>query len=202
MTFDPSLDLIGVVDFVESASLVRRNGDAVAVARATRLPLVTRDLAASNGQVVAADAIWRLPAVECPDSPEPGDAILDESGRRWTVLSVHGNPVLGWWKCECRDVAVAHGLDDAVTIERTDPQQGDGGSVEPVWRTWRTGVRARIQPADSKTTAKFSVFVAETLAVDASCRIRAADGSLYRITGYRSAERLGELQIIEAEAWE
>ena len=83
-----------------------------------------------------------------------------------------------------------------------------GGSGTTTWRTWRTGVRARIQPIQTiitnvagtaTTTATYRIFVEENLDLDHTCCIRGPDGTLYTITRTVGAERIGELQVIEAQ---
>jgi hypothetical protein len=49
------------------------------------------------------------------------------------------------------------------------------------------------------TTARYRIFVEENIALDHTCRIRGPDGTIYTITGALGAERIGELQVIEAE---
>jgi hypothetical protein len=80
------------------------------------------------------------------------------------------------------------------------------GTSEPPWRTWRTGIRARIQPSetkikndgeDSSTTTTYRIFVEENLELDHTCRIRGADGTLYAINSVIGADRIGELQVLE-----
>jgi glycosyltransferase involved in cell wall biosynthesis len=75
----------------------------------------------------------------------------------------------------------------------------------PIWRTWRTGVRARIQPESTKivsgtdaphTTASYRIFVEEDLELDHTCCVRGPDGARYTVTG---ASRIGEVQVIDAE---
>ena len=79
------------------------------------------------------------------------------------------------------------------------------------WRTWRTGVRARIQPIETKidaddvtpsTTTRYRIFVEEDLDLDHTCSIRGADGTIYSITSAIGDDRIGELQVIEAEVVE
>ena len=79
---------------------------------------------------------------------------------------------------------------------------------EPTWRTWKTGVRARIQPIETKittaadtptTTTPYRIFVEENLELDHTCSIRGPDGTIYTITDVIGAERIGELQVIEAK---
>jgi len=91
------------------------------------------------------------------------------------------------WRCETRNVSVAYGLDDTISIEKSYTVSGT-----TTWRTWRTGVRAHVQPMDTvidtkaatpSTTTGYRIFVEEDLDVDHTCRVRGADGTIYTITG-------------------
>ena len=106
------------------------------------------------------------------------------------------------WRCETRNVAIAAGLDDTISV-----QKKVGDSPDAIWQTWKTGIRARIQPlrttidssADTpSTTTQYRIFVEENLDVDHTCRIRGADGTIYTITASTGADRIGELQVVEA----
>ncbi len=92
----------------------------------------------SDGQCIAADVDWHLPAAELDKPPRIGDAILDGDGRRWTILEIDLIMLRTRWKCFSRDLAIAHGLDDTVTVLKAEYPAGGG---EPIWQTWRTGVR-------------------------------------------------------------
>ena len=109
-----------------------------------------------------------MPAAELPEPPRLGDVILDGDDRRWTILIVKRTTLGVRWRCETRDVAIAHGLDDTISVlKATAP----GGYGEPTWQTWKTGIRARIQPIATKidaatpsTTMTYRIFVEENLA--------------------------------------
>jgi hypothetical protein len=49
------------------------------------------------------------------------------------------------------------------------------------------------------TTTNYRIFVEENLELDHTCCIRGPDGTLYTITRTLGAERIGELQTIEAQ---
>jgi len=128
---------------------------------------------------------------------------IDGQGHRWTILAVKLATLGARWRCEARNVAIAVGLDDTISVQR------NVGSVSsPTWQTWKTGVRARVQSVKTaiasdadppSTTTQYRIFVEENLVLDHNCRIRGADGAVYVITGSSGADRIGELQVIEAE---
>jgi len=206
--FNPSTDLVDIVEGLEPVTLHRRGGPQTSIARALRRAVTTREPDASDGQVTLSDVHWHLPAAECPDRPSLGDALMDSAGDRWTVLAVAVSVLAGRWDCACRNLAVVHRLDDVVAVQRAEYEKGEGGAAVERWHTWRTGLRARIQPLATqpatthgtrRTVDRFQIFLAEDLAIDHRCRILAADGTLYRVTGSRAAERIDQLQVIEAE---
>jgi hypothetical protein len=222
-TFDPTDDLAAVADGTEQVTLLRQGSMAGAagtvIAHALRRAITAGEAAIVNrgdvhkvvpsgGRQLAGDLVWHLPAAELPEPPRLGDVILDGDGHRWTILLVKLATLGARWRCETRNVAIAHGLDDAIAVLKL--VSAPGGYGEPVWRTWKTGVRARIQPIGTKiaadaetptttTTTTYRIFVEEELELDHTCRIRGADGAVYTVTGATGAERIGELQVIEAE---
>jgi hypothetical protein len=205
---DPSADFLDVVDFLEPVTLVRRGGEPVAVAHALRRTIRTQEAASSNAACTRSDVTWHWSQTECDTCPRLGDAIVDGDGRRWTVLAIEESQSLGQWSCTCRDLVLVHRLDDTISIEQAEYTKGDGGAATVAWQTWRTGIRARIQPKSAQvdqlgqalqTVRQFQVFVADGVTVDHTHRIRAADGTVYRVCGSTKAQRLDELQVIEVE---
>lgn len=207
---DPSGDFARLTDGLQAVSLVRRGRSGlISVAHALRRSLGMREAAASNGQYTLTDVRWYLPKSECGSGPALGDAILDADGNRYAVLAVVGHDLTGLWECTCRDLAIAHGLNDVIAIEQAVYANGDGGASVPTWHTLWTGIRARIQPVSSTVEAgpesrhtlhRFRIVVAEDLSVDHTQRIRAADGTIYRIIGSTGAGGIGQLQTLEAES--
>jgi len=219
-TFDLSGDFANVTDGLETVVLVRRGGEETVVAGALRRIATVAEGAVgtrtgvyrrvpSGGRQIAAEAAWHLPSAAIDEPPRVGDVIRDAEAGRWTILEVHRTTLGDRWRCATRNVAVAFGLDDAIGVLRAVYVKGACGAAEPVWRAWRTGVRARIQPVETQmvadasargAVAKYRIFVEEDLYLDHTCRIRGPDGTLYAITAISGAERIGELQVIDAEA--
>jgi len=207
MTFDPSQDFAGVLDGLQTVTLVRPGSSAATtVPHALCRAVKTREMEPSQGQYTAADVAWHLPASETPEAPRPGDVIVDARDRRWTILTVRAATLASRWRCLARDLALAHGLDAAVRIEKATPAKSESGAEQLVWRLWLAGVRARIQPAERQvatqheqlsTAAAFTLLVAEDLAIDHTCRVRGPDGKIYRVLGYRKAQRIDALSEID-----
>ncbi len=218
--FDPDSDFADAIDGLETVTLRRRgSSDATVVTHALRRAATTREAAVRNrydtrkevpsdGRHTASEITWHLPSEQLSDSPRLGDAIIDGDGRRWTILDVQLTTLRTRWRCTTCNLAVAYGLDDTITILKATYVKGDGGAAEPTWRPWKTGVRARIQPAAAemntehqarRTTTRYQIFVEEDVAVDHNHCIQGPDGTIYKVRATLGAERIGELQTIDAE---
>lgn len=215
--FNPSDDLSTVADGTETVTLLRRGrtlGEAGtvidhalrrAVTAGEATIITTGDIrkhVPSGGRQLADDVVWHLPVSQLPDAPRLGDIVLDGDGRRWTILSVKRATLGARWRCETRNLAIVVALDDTISI-----QKNIGTSAEPTWQTWKTGIRARVQPVRTtihsdaetpSTTTQYRIFVEESVELDHTCRIRGADGTIYTVTATIGAEQIGELQVIEA----
>ena len=142
--FDPTGDLVNVADGLEPVTVASRGSSSVTnVAHALRQAATTQEAAPSNAKYARSDLRWWLPLAECSTAPRLGDEIRDAAGRRWTVLEVGGPDPAGRWRCDCRNLAVAHGLDNFITIEQAVYSKGAGGAAVARWITWRGGVPAR-----------------------------------------------------------
>jgi hypothetical protein len=204
---DPSDDFAAVIDGLTAVTLLRPETAArTAVAHALRQADHVRPSGQTPQPREADDVVWHLPAAELPDDPRPGDVILDADGARWTILDVRRTTLGARWRCTCRDLALVHGLDDYVDVERVTFVKGSGGADEPSWQTWKTGLRAKIQPQAATvgqkqerqlTAARFTVFLADDLPIDHTHRIKAADGTLYTVLARRKAERIDALLEID-----
>jgi hypothetical protein len=220
LNFVPDGDFAEVADGLETVTLRRRGcSEATVVTHALRRAATTREPTLHNryntqkqvptgGLHTASEVSWHLPTEELGDPPRLGDAIVDGQGRRWTILDVQLTTLRTRWQCAACNLAVVYGLDDTVTILMASYGKGYGGAAEPTWRPWRTGVRARIQPAAAdvgsghqarRTTRRFQIFVEEDVVVDHNHRIQGPDGTIYRVRASLGAERIGELQTIDAE---
>ena len=218
-----STDFANVIDGAESVTLLRRGSDSDAagtpVPHAWRRAITTseatvinsgnvRKTMPSGGQYMAGDVVWNLPTTELAVAPRLGDTLLDGDGGRWTILAVKHVALASRWRCAARNLVIAHRLDDTITVLKAAFVKSSCGAAEPVWQTWRTGVRARIQPAEVKietdaqsrrSVLKCRIFVAEDLLLDQTHRILGPDGTTYRIASSLGNERIGELQVIQAE---
>lgn len=207
LDFDPAGDLIDVVDGLEQVTVTRPGGDAsTAVGHALRRAVGTREMEASAGRYTAGDVVWHLPGGELSESPGPGDVIVDGDGHRWTVLDVRRTAGDLRWRCVARNLAIVHGLDRFVDVQKATYAKGDAGAETPAWKTWRTGLRAKIQPLKTEvrdehervlTHARYKVYLAENITLDHTHRIRGPDGTVYTVTGSRRADRIDALMEVE-----
>jgi hypothetical protein len=206
-----SADFASVADALEPVTFHRRGSGGPAghaIAHALRQQVTVREAVASGGRYTATDVTWHLPTSELPTAPRLGDVVCDAEGGRWTVLEVAPATLGSRWRLTARSLAIVYGLDDTITVLQASYVKGDCGAVEATWWPSRTGVRARIQPVAAKnsvqlevrqTTTQYQIFVEEPLALDASHRIQSSNGTVYKILGVTAAERIGELEQIEAE---
>lgn len=206
--FDPSTDFARVIDDLTQITLIRAGTSTETVINSALSQTIrTREAEHSGGRYLSSDVVWHLPAAQLSEAPRPGDALVEGGGRRWTILDAQQATLRSRWRCVCRDLAIPDGLDEFIDIEKALYQKTPAGSQQPVWYTWRAAVRARIQPADLKagaepdrdvTAARFTVFLAEDLALDHTYRLKGPDGAIYRITSCRKAGRIDALMEVDA----
>jgi hypothetical protein len=207
-SFSPGADFARVIDDLTPVTLVRvGTPDETLIDSALRQAIRTREAEHSGGRYTSSDVVWHLPAAGVPYEPRPGDVLVESNGRRWTVLDVGQATLRTRWRCICRDLAIAGGLDQEIQIEKAVYRKTPGGVEEAVWQTWRSGVQARIQPIAVETAgahdrdatvARFRVFCAEDLPLDHTYRIKDHRGAMYRILACRKAERIDALLEIDA----
>jgi len=202
LNFDPSADFAMALDGTESVALRRRGTEPgsseTIVAHALRRSVTVREAgfrnpgntwkdASSGGHYTAGNAVWHLPVEELPEAPMLGDLIVDADAQRWTVLEVNRAAMQTRWRCLARNLAITYSLDDTVAILRAVYAKGAAGATEPTWRTWKTGVRARIQQASvdidiehrtRQVHSRFQIFLEEDVALDHTHLIRGPDGAI------------------------
>src|SRR3972149_4592103 len=124
--FDPAADFVQITDHAETVTLLRRGAMSVdagtVIHNALRRALRSGEFAArtrndtrqfinSDGQCIAADTNWHLPAVELDKPPSIGDVIIDADNRRWTILEIDLIVLPTRWGCLARELSLAHGID-------------------------------------------------------------------------------------------
>jgi hypothetical protein len=206
LDFDPTNDFAQLADFQRAVTFLRPGtSDTCALVHARRAAVRASEVRSSGGRYAEDDVVWHLDAAELDGEPRPGDAIVEAGAARWTVLAAQ-QTATGRWRCVCRDLAIAHGLDDYVDIEMAVYAKDSAGAEVAAWHPWRTGVPARIQPVRSTTAASHDrraaaaelvVYVAERLDLDHTHRVRTPDGAIYRVVGCRKAERIDALTEVD-----
>ena len=206
--FDPTDDFSSVVDRVEAVTLARPGSSATtATSGALRQAVTTQEAQTSQGEYTLSDVVWHLPASDISTPPSPADVIVDADAARWTILAVARTTADSRWRCVCRNLAVAHQLDQFVDIERAVYTKDIRGARQTSWHLWRTGLAAKIQAlgADNSdkhqqdvTVVEFRIYLAEPVAVDHTHRLKGPDGTRYQITGFKKADRIDALLEIHA----
>ncbi len=213
--FDPSTDFEDITDGLEAVTLNRRGSTPnTSIANALRRK-VTQGVAGkheaqiSDGQYNINDSAWHLPDAEVGNDPLVGDEIIrDLDSSRYTILQSRHDTLANRWRCVSRNVRVAFGLEDTIRIEQATYAKSTQGAAEPTWKVFRDGIRARIQPvltdiAVENVAKRFvrevTIFIGEDLPITQNHRVVARDGTIYKITNYKGAERIGELAEIAAE---
>ena len=207
--FDPATDFEDVTDGLEAVTLDRRGSTPnTSIALALQRNITNREIAQSNGKYLAGDVRWHLPDALAGADPRAGDTLVDAASNRYTILEPWHDTLENRWKCVSRNVRVVHGLEDTIRIEQATYAKGTQGAAEPTWHTFRDGIRARIQPTVTdisvenvakRAVREVTIFIGEDLPITQNHRVIARDSTIYKITGYTGAARIGELAEIAAE---
>lgn len=146
-------DDMAVADGLEAVTLLARDGNELAtVEGALRRAVTTAEAASSNGLYQQGDVRWHLPTAALADAPPLGSRLVDAAGGEWTVLTVERATLSTRWACATRNLALAGGLDEQVTIQIAAVSQGEHGEPMLTWSDWRTNVAARLQPLSAEVT--------------------------------------------------
>lgn len=201
-----------VWDNTEAVTLVsaRTAGDVEQeVATALRLPLTTKEIAASNGVYTGQDVVWLLPTPLLGGvTPKPRDRVQDENDIDWTVLENSYSALDGTHRLTCRDLVIHNDLRDLITIKRASISQDDAAANVRTWSTTAyADVPAKVQPivADiveergmSGFRVRYEIPVGQALTVTDEDRIE-WNSRILQITGWRDPERIDSLMVILAE---
>ena len=206
VNFDPTDDFTTVTDGFSPVTLTRPGtGLSVEVPKALRRAILRRDTLDSDGRYTASDFVWHLPVATLDETPQAGDILVDEDGSRWTILGVRPATFASRWHCVCRNLVTAHGLNEIVHIDKATITKTDAGAEQFSWQPWRTGLDARIHPVEThmetseertQTVAQYRVYLLDDLEIDATCRVRASDGTTYQILSSHRRQRLDELMYL------
>lgn len=177
-------------------------------AQGIRRTVSSQEAAQSGGQYTTTDVVWRLAAEGLPQAPAPGDLVVDGQGVRYRVLETTILERTGQYRCVCRRLAIAEGLDTLVDIERAQPAKSPDGVETLRWIVWRSGLRAKLHPEESRvqregdqmvSRVRLKIYFAEAIPLDQHCRIRGPDGARYRILAVRGQDRIDGLMEADVE---
>ena len=206
VNFDPTEDFQTISDGLRPVTLTRPGTDlSIEVPEALRRAILRRDTVDSDGRYTASDFVWHLPVATLSEVPQAGDILIDETGAHWTILGARPATFGSRWHCVCRNLAVAYGLDATVDIEKAAITKTDSGTEQRTWQPWRSGLSARIQPVTTrfqnsdertKKIARYHIYLLEDVEIDATCRVRASDGTIYQILSSHRRQRLDELMYL------
>lgn len=205
------------LELVHGAGVETRSAEVVPIEYAKRRSISVRERTASGGAYTGNDVNWWVPCDLLPTDIriKPGDAVVDGDGVRWTALEVQWGARLNRWKLTCRDLVLHWRLRDTISVERAEVGYDNSGAAVKRWPTGSNtsgglvvyaDLPARVQPInayDSEgrgvlgTERRFDVIVGRQLAVTREDRVRLASGEYLDIVGYRQAERIDELPILE-----
>jgi hypothetical protein len=188
-------------------------------------PVSLREQQASGGAYQAGDVILIVPQELVPAEwpPLPGDAWQDAAGNYYRVLNVQGSKFSGGayqtWRVTGRNLALAYGLSERITIEQAGVTYDAAGTPQRLWpsgpgpqggRILVQDLLCRIQPEDAVPTegrglrgqeVRYTIFLQRELP-ELDVRLARvwwpARGLYLDILRYAQAERLEELPLLEA----
>lgn len=211
LALDIANDLVDVVDNLETVVLKRPGSTTVqTVPLALRSALDTREAAASNGKYTQDDVVWHIPVTvtinEVDSTVTPyvgGQVVTGLLDQYFTILSVTKATIKTRWRCVTRDLAIAAGTNQEVTILRKLTTRGTGGAAEYTeTEEVKTGFKARIQTESvtpevidgrQSATVRANMYMAEAFDLDSRYIVRESDGKEWDVESYLAPEEIGQL---------
>ena len=207
-TFDPSADFVLVADLLETVTLRRADTGAVSsLPHVLRRELTEREAEASGGKYARSDLVWHLPAGELMVFPRLGDQLVTADDARWTILEIQLACGGARLRCHTRNLAVAAGVSEEITIQLATWSKTASGAASATWSDWLTGLPARIQPQIGRVESAHDrrelrvthrIIVADPVAVNENHRVLDAAGNIYHVVGYERPARIDLLPVILA----
>jgi hypothetical protein len=208
-TFDLTGDLAAVADHCESITWRRPGSKLFAtISHALQHRLSLAEAAVSNGRYLQSDSVWHLPAGELTHPPRPGDLLVDVSQVRHAILEVRTETLASRFRLVTRNLAVVHGFDEHVTLQRASYTRTASGAAKAVWIDLAAGVSAKIQPFHSEprrilgtftTVATHEVYLLDPSKLancgNADHRIVDATGRIYRVVGLQKGSRIDQASV-------
>ena len=186
VTFDVSNDFETVVDGLSICTLTRAAdgttetlGTVLAPA-CLRRNISAREAGQSEGKYTTSDVRWHIDSEVPSGAPKLGDTLTDVVGIVWTILEVDIATFGTRYACTCRNLAIASGLDQYVTLQRANMTTGASGQQVPSWQNLYANVQAKVQklsatPQQSHGTRfmrnTYMVYLSQTYALAEADRI-------------------------------
>lgn len=211
MTWSPAGDFETVCDGLTTVTLRRHNGTELTTENALRRMVTTREAAASGGKYTAGDVRWHLDQIDSVayisygtlSAPRVGERIVDSGNTIWTILAVEEATLGSRFGCVCRNMAVYHGLNEKVNIERSTQTKGVHGEPLLTWEARAYDVLAKVHVSgDSQTDERSArthrrtatVYFAEDVDLDPQRdRIVQPDGTVWMVESYSMPESIDQL---------
>ncbi len=219
MTPDIRRDFEQYVDWLNPAVLVLRgSGTTYFISHAHRNQVPVTEHTPAGGDVRQGDTIWQFPLAETCDVIPLGSSIwmvpaLSSSGDSdheiWTILSITKQIWSSKWEARCRNLAFEAGLNLTVTISRAAWTKNSDGELIPAWAVAYSNVAAKIQQQDQINEIEhdadagrrtYRITLGTSLAFDPTVdyRVRAPDGTCYRVSSYHDPDRIDQLPYLLA----
>ncbi len=209
-------DFAAVVDGLEPITLRMPGVASVSVPMAHRGQVDAAEVEASNGQLRQSDTVWQWESDPATPLVKPplGSTILDRHLSVWTILAIRLQVMSHKWEAVCRDLAVAAGLNNAITLLQATYTRDSNGEAIATWTAVSEGLRARVQPTDATAEVQLGadqvkrevrITVEEPIDSDliaGGVHLRVVDASdrHYIVTGYEQSERIDTLPVLLAVA--
>jgi hypothetical protein len=210
LNFSPVGDFELVADGLEAHTLRERDGVEYLLTKVLRQEIDRKEVWASNGHYRSGDAVFHLSTTEHATEPSLGAVLVTAAAEEFTVLAVVKDTMGDRWECVGRNLTVSEGLTDRVTIQVAgEPEQDASGHIRPImWHDEFTEVVARLQVDAGERLVEHgqTVFIQRgtcvfllTKEVDATRRIKQADGTVWKIVRVGKKDRIDVLFEAEVE---
>jgi hypothetical protein len=189
---------------------------ATEVGIAKRRAIRTAERSPSGGAYTGAEVRWLIPGALVPSDPKPGDVVVDGKGVRWTALTVETNRHGATFVLGCVALAVAFDLRDTIDVERPAVSYDAAGApvmafpsdpTNPGGEKLYSALLCRVQLLTQEVREErgirglesaYDVMIEQTVRVTMQDRIFWR-GTYLDITGFKQADRIDQLNVIEAK---
>lgn len=213
MTFTADIadDFLDLADDLRQVRLRNRRGVVSGQVSALRRAISRREAERSNGRYTASDTVFHLSISQVTTQPELGSKVIDNLST-WTVLDVSRQTLGSRWRCVCRDLAVACGLDQRLTLERATRVKGASGAEALTWTVEARDLigKAQILAAEGKVEHQnrhqprtATIWLEDQRLVTVDHRFIGSDGTIYKVLSWEDPDRIDVLfkVLCEVTKW-